>query len=72
MGGFKVRLREVRESLLVTQGELSKRSGVGEATISRIESGHHLPRFSTIHKLANALGVDPKALMVREENGAGS
>ena len=72
MAGFKVRLREVREAALVTQEELSERSGVGKASISRIETGHHVPRFSTIKKLAEALEVDPRELMAREENGAGS
>ena len=72
MPGFRVRLKEVREAALVTQEELSAKSGVGKASISRIETGHHMPRFSTIKKLADALGVDPRELMLREENGAGS
>ena len=37
-----------------------------------METGHHIPRFSTVKKLAEALGVDPRELMLREENGAGS
>ena len=72
MSEFKVKLKEVREGSLVTQEELSQRSGVGKASISRIESGRHVPRFSTIRKLAAALGVDPQALIERNEIGAGS
>ena len=72
MPGFKVRLKEVREGCLVTQEELAQRSGVGKASISRIETGHHVPRFSTIRKLAAALGVDPQTLVERNEIGAGS
>lgn len=68
--GFKVRLREVRENALVTQEELAQRSGVGKASISRIETGHHVPRFSTIKKLAAALDVEPQELIDRK--GAGS
>lgn len=67
MPGYKVRLREEREAQLMTQEELSKRSGVGESTLSRIESGRQLPRFSTIKKLAAALGLDPRKLIVKEE-----
>jgi transcriptional regulator with XRE-family HTH domain len=57
------RLKEIRESNLVTQEELSLRAGVGVATISRIEGGHTEPHFRTIRKLAKALGVKPQELM---------
>ena len=63
MAAFRVRLKDVREAALMTQEELSTKSGGGEATISRIESGRQTPRFSTIKKLASALGVDPKTLL---------
>jgi len=57
------RLREVRESKLVTQAELAAKAGVSEATIVRVEHGQSMPRFSTIRKLARALNVDPAALI---------
>ena len=66
MAGYKVTLRELREALFITQEELAEWSGVGKASISRIETGRHVPRFSTIRKLAVALDVDPKELMTRE------
>ena len=69
----RVRLREVRERLFVTQKELAQRSGVTESSISRIESGVYKPRISTIRKLAAALGVEPRELVVEEEEtGAGN
>lgn len=64
---MRIRLREVRERLLVTQAELSERTGIAEATLSRIENGLQEPRISTIRKIANGLGVAPEELMDRAE-----
>ncbi len=64
---MKLRLREVREEKFVTQAELSKRTGVTEATISRIETGVTQPRISTTRKLAAGLGVEPEQLVARSE-----
>lgn len=64
---MKVRLAEVRKRLLVTQEELSQRSGLTEATISRIENGIHAPRISTVRRLAAALNIDPSELVINEE-----
>jgi transcriptional regulator with XRE-family HTH domain len=41
---------------------LAERSGVSRPTIARLERGDEEARFSTIHKLAAALGVEPSAL----------
>lgn len=54
------RLRDVRERLLVTQAELSRRTGIAESNLSRIENGLQRPRISTVRKIARALGVDPE------------
>jgi len=56
-------LKEWREHRLLTQAELAAHSGVAETTINRIEKGRHEPRFSTIRKLAEALGVAPAELI---------
>ncbi|MBU6482097.1 MAG: helix-turn-helix domain-containing protein [Nitrospirae bacterium] len=37
--------------------ELARRSGLGVATLSRIESGEANPRLSTLLQLAEVLGV---------------
>ncbi len=58
-----VRLRAVRESRFLTQGELAERSGVSRQTINRIEQGEIEPRFKTIRALAAALGVEPRELV---------
>ncbi len=57
-------LREARRRAMLTQGELSKASGVGITTIVRIERGQvEEPHFSTLRKLAAALEIDPKTLL---------
>ena len=60
------RLKEIREQALLTQQELADDAGLQFATISRIENDHVDPHFSTIKKLAKALGIDPSQL-VKEE-----
>jgi transcriptional regulator with XRE-family HTH domain len=62
-------LRQVRERLFVTQAELAQRTGIAEATLSRIENGLQRPRISTVRRIAEALGVGPEALV--DWNGEG-
>ncbi len=61
------KLRETRKRRLLTQQQLAERSGVGIATIIRIERNQVEPRGSTIRKLAEALGVNPHELVKPEE-----
>jgi transcriptional regulator with XRE-family HTH domain len=62
------RLRGARWRAMLTQHELAEESGVGVATIRRIEGGEILePRFSTLRKLARALDVEPRALHPDED-----
>lgn len=48
-------IRARRTELGWTQAELSERSGVSQADISRIENGQLDARWSTIHRLSEAL-----------------
>jgi transcriptional regulator with XRE-family HTH domain len=57
------KLRRLRERRLLTQAELGARAGVNRDQVSRIERDEVDPRFSTIRKLAAALGVDPAELI---------
>jgi transcriptional regulator with XRE-family HTH domain len=57
------KLKEARIRELLTQQELAEKSGVGVNTIIRIERNQVEPHFRTIRKLAEALGIDPKALL---------
>ncbi len=55
---FGNRLTQRRTLLALSQAELSRRSGVAQALISRMESGQiQEPGMSTIRSLATALGV---------------
>ncbi|MDR6464787.1 helix-turn-helix domain-containing protein [Chryseobacterium sediminis] len=58
------KVTEQREKLRLTQGELSKKSGISIRTIQRIESGQ-IPKGFTLKALAKALEVDESYL---EEN----
>ena len=60
---MRVKLREVRQQRFVTQAELSERTGLTVANISRIENGTQRPRITTVRKLAEALGVGPEDLV---------
>jgi transcriptional regulator with XRE-family HTH domain len=51
------RLRELRESKKLSQGDIEKRTGLLRAYISRVENGHTVPAFETLEKLARALEV---------------
>jgi len=59
-------LRAARERALLTQRELAGRADLQPLTISRIETDKVEPRYSTIRKLAKALGVDPSELLPKE------
>jgi transcriptional regulator with XRE-family HTH domain len=56
------RLRALREESLMTQAELGEAARVSRDQVSRIERDEVDPRFRTIRKLADALGVDPREL----------
>ena len=59
---MRVLLKEWRRRRLLTQEELARRSGVGVATIARIEAGQGA-RLSTLRKLADTLNVTPEQLL---------
>lgn len=65
---MQVRLREWRQRRLLTQDELAKKSGVGTATIARIEAGQGA-RLSTLRKLADALEITPDQMLGEGEAG---
>ena len=50
--------KEIRRRKGWSQKDLAEESGVGQDTISGIESGRHEPRPSTLRKLADALDVE--------------
>lgn len=51
------RLRELRESNKLSQGDLEKRTGLLRSYTSRVENGHTVPSIETLEKYARALEV---------------
>jgi transcriptional regulator with XRE-family HTH domain len=57
------RLKELRVEQALTLRALGERSSIGYDTINKLELGRRPAHASTIRKLADALGVEPKELM---------
>lgn len=56
---FSEKIKELREAKGITQGELSRLSGVSVAEICRIEKGERQnPSINLLNKLLSALEVD--------------
>jgi transcriptional regulator with XRE-family HTH domain len=54
------KLRAYREARGLTQDELRDASGVSQSAIAKIETGQAMnPRYDTIKRLADALGIAP-------------
>jgi transcriptional regulator with XRE-family HTH domain len=51
------RLRAIRESKNMSQGDIEKRTGLLRCYISRVENGHTVPAIETLEKMACALKV---------------
>lgn len=64
---FAKRLIQRRAQLEYSQEDLSKRTGIAAAQISRYEAGKNKPRANIISKLANHLGVPFSWLAYGEE-----
>ncbi len=64
------RLKTLRRLRAMSQEELAEESGVGRATISRIERGETGAHGRTLRRLAAALGVGVEELVGAEGDGA--
>lgn len=51
------RIRELRESKKLSQGDIEKRTGLLRCYISRVENGHTIPNVETLEKCARALEI---------------
>ncbi|MBI2833260.1 MAG: helix-turn-helix transcriptional regulator [Acidobacteria bacterium] len=51
------RIRTMRRARRLTQRELSQRTGLAEAFLSRVENGRVAPSLHTLQRLADGLGV---------------
>jgi transcriptional regulator with XRE-family HTH domain len=59
------RLRELRDSKKLSQGDIEERTGLLRCYISRVENGHTIPSVETLEKMARALEM-PIHLIFRE------
>lgn len=62
MATENVTLAQYRKAAGLTQAELSARTGLSRAAVSRLENGIHRPRLSTRCLLAHALKCRPEQL----------
>jgi transcriptional regulator with XRE-family HTH domain len=55
-------LREARKQARFSIRALAEAASVSTATVFLIEDGQRVPQLGTVHKLANALGIDPHTI----------
>ena len=60
-------MRRVRRAHALSQRDLSRMTGIAFDTISRLETGKQRAQPRTIRRLADVLGVEPRALMKGQE-----
>jgi len=51
------KLKEIRESKNLSQGDIEERTGLLRCYTSRVENGHSIPSVETLEKYARALEV---------------
>ena len=61
-----MRLRKLRREKAFSQQDVERITGVAQATLSDLEQGKRGARASTLRRLAELLGVEPKELMKEE------
>ena len=49
------RLRAIRETKELSQGDIEKRTGLLRCYLSRVENGHTIPSLDTLSKIAGAM-----------------
>ncbi|BCJ30344.1 XRE family transcriptional regulator [Actinocatenispora sera] len=57
------RLRALREARALSLSALARRSGIGKATLSRLESGQRNPTLATLYALTTALDAPLSAVL---------
>jgi transcriptional regulator with XRE-family HTH domain len=60
------RLRELRRKRMLSQQELARKAGAGQATISLLERGQRSAQPRTVRRLADALGIEPRELLAED------
>lgn len=61
------KLKELRATKKLSQGDIEKRTGLLRCYISRVENGHTVPSVDTLEKMARALEVPMYRLFTDED-----
>ena len=64
------KVKKIRKRRALSQVELAEVSGIGRATISRVERGISDAHGKTVRTLAAALGVPVEELLSEEEDAS--
>jgi transcriptional regulator with XRE-family HTH domain len=64
------RLRTIRESKNLSQGDIEKRTGLFRCYTSRVENGHTVPSIETLAKYAQALEIHLYQIFYDGEEGS--
>ena len=62
------KLKELRETKKLSQGDIEKRTGLLRCYTSRVENGHTVPSVDTLEKMARALEVPMYRLFTDEDH----
>lgn len=65
---FKDQIKLLRETLGMTQEQLGKMVNRSLRSIQNIESGHAMPKITTLYKIANALNTELKIALIPRQN----
>ncbi|MGA7638858.1 MAG: helix-turn-helix transcriptional regulator [Candidatus Acidiferrales bacterium] len=62
------KLKELRATKNLSQGDIEKRTGLLRCYISRVENGHTVPSVDTLEKMARALEIPMYRLFTDDEH----
>jgi len=65
---FKDQIKILRETLGMTQEQLGKMVNISLRSIQNIESGHAMPKITTLYKIANALNTELKMTLIPRQD----
>lgn len=65
---IRIRIKEEREKISLTQEELAYRAGIGSKFLSSIERGVSKPSLDTFIKIVKALNVTSDSLFINSNN----
>ncbi len=64
------RLRDIRATKNLSQGDIERRTGLRRCYVSRVENGHTIPSIENLEKLARALEMPLYQILYQSEESA--